>query len=64
MGIKIEMRLLIYIGPIAPITDFSRLQKDEKLPKFQIYFSWISVYSDVDDLMSLNGFQRNSVFGN
>lgn len=72
MGIKIEMRLLKYFAPIAA---FSWLQKDEELPKFQIYLSWIPVYSDAVDLMSLkgfesarrreySGFQRNSVFGN
>ena len=31
MGIKIEMRLQKYFGPIAA---FSLLQKDEELPKF------------------------------
>ena len=66
MGIKIEMRLLIYFGPIAVFS---------WLPNFQIYFSSIPEYSDVVNLMSLkgfevakrrkhSGFQRNSFFEN
>lgn len=50
---------------MVPLRLFPRLQKDEELPKFQIYFSWIPVYSDVVDLMSLKGFEfarRREVF--